>query len=144
MISEKKSHSQKFIDQKKQRLLDLQDQLINLVEGTTKDLQNSVDSSHGASSLHKGDAGTDTYDQDFALSVLSMENDALYEIREALERIKTGVYGICEVSGTLISEVRLEALPFTRYSIEVQKQREDEKLTRATENPTNIGFSGIH
>src|SRR5262245_33388 len=36
-----------------------------------------------AFSTHMADAGTDNYDRDFALSVLSAEQDAVYEIDEA-------------------------------------------------------------
>ena len=36
------------------------------------------------------DAGTDTYEQDFVLSIASSEQQALFEIEEALNRIKTG------------------------------------------------------
>src|SRR4051794_30728038 len=41
-------------------------------------------------SLHMADAGTDNYDQDFALSMASSEQDALYEIEQAIKRIKDG------------------------------------------------------
>ena len=52
-----------------------------------------------AFSLHMADAGTDSFDRDFALSRLSSEQDAVYEIDEALKRIERGTYGVCEVSG---------------------------------------------
>ena len=53
--------------------------------------------------MHQADAGSDAYDRDFALSLLSQEQDALYEIDEALKRIELGTYGICEMSGKPIS-----------------------------------------
>src|SRR5438046_6464097 len=37
-------------------------------------------------SSHMADAGTDTYDRDFALGMLSSEQDAIYEIDEAIDR----------------------------------------------------------
>ena len=39
---------------------------------------------------HQADAGSDAYEKDFALSLLSQEQDALYEIEEALKRIEVG------------------------------------------------------
>lgn len=73
---------------------------------------------------HMADAGTDTFDRDFALNLLSAEQDALFEIEEAIQRIMAGTYGICEVTGTVISKERLKAVPFTRYGLEGQKQME--------------------
>lgn len=70
------------------------------------------------------DAGTDNFDRDFALSVVSSEQEALREIESAISRIYNGSYGICEITGDTISEERLEAVPFTRYSLEGQRQME--------------------
>lgn len=75
-------------------------------------------------SQHMADAGTDTFDRDFALNLLSSEQDALFEIEEAIQRIMAGTYGVCEVTGTVISKERLKAVPFTRYGLEGQRQLE--------------------
>jgi len=77
-----------------------------------------------AFSSHMADAGTDTYDRDFALGVLSAEQDAAYEIDEALDRIRNGKYGICELTGKPIEPQRLEAIPWTRFTAAVEKQLE--------------------
>jgi len=73
---------------------------------------------------HMADAGTDTFDRDFALSLVSSEQEALSEIDAAIKRINDGTYGICEVTEKPISKERLMAVPFTRYSAEAQKQIE--------------------
>ena len=70
------------------------------------------------------DAGTDNFDRDFALSLLSSEQEALNEIEAAIDRIHKGTYGVCEVTGEPIKAERLEAVPFTRFSVEGQKQHE--------------------
>ncbi len=70
------------------------------------------------------DAGTDTFDRDFALSLVSNEQEALSEIEAAIKRIRDGTYGICEITAKPISKERLLAVPFTRYSAEAQKQIE--------------------
>ncbi len=79
-----------------------------------------------AFSSHMADAGTDTYDRDFALSLLSAEQDAAYEIEEALNRIRDGRYGVCELTGKPIEPQRLEAIPWTRFTAEAEKQLERE------------------
>lgn len=73
---------------------------------------------------HMADAGTDNFDRDFALSLVSNEQEALYEVAEAIQRIHNGTYGICEITGQQISRERLEAVPFTRYSVEGQAELE--------------------
>jgi RNA polymerase-binding transcription factor DksA len=75
-------------------------------------------------SLHIADAATDSYDRDFALGMLSSEQDALYEIEEALDRIRTGSYGICEMTGQPIAKARLTAIPWTRFSADAERQLE--------------------
>ncbi|MGH8020123.1 MAG: TraR/DksA family transcriptional regulator [Opitutaceae bacterium] len=73
---------------------------------------------------HMADAGTDNFDRDFALSLVSNEQEALYEIEEAIKRIKSGTYGICENTGKPISKDRLLAVPFARFSFESQAELE--------------------
>ena len=81
-------------------------------------------------STHMADAGTDTYDRDFALGLLSSEQDALYEVEQALERIRDGTYGTCELSGKPIEPQRLAAVPWTRFSASAEKQFEREGMLK--------------
>jgi len=76
---------------------------------------------------HMADAGTDNFDRDFALSLVSNEQEALYEIEEAIKRIKNGTYGVCELTGKPISKDRLLAVPFARFSVESQAEIEKTK-----------------
>ena len=48
----------------------------------------------------------------------------LMEIDYALSRIENGSYGICEETLEPIEDVRLKAIPWTRYSIEGAEIRE--------------------
>lgn len=73
---------------------------------------------------HMADAGTDTFDRDFALSMVASEQEALSEIDAAIKRIHDGTYGTCEITAKPISKERLLAVPFTRYSAEAQKEIE--------------------
>jgi RNA polymerase-binding transcription factor DksA len=96
------------------------------MNGVAKDsLRSRAEGSEASAfGMHQADAGSDAYDRDFALSLLSQEQDSLYEIDEALKRIDTGAYGVCEMSGKPILHARLEALPFTRYTVECQAEIE--------------------
>jgi DnaK suppressor protein len=79
---------------------------------------------------HIADAGTDSYDHDFALSIASSEQEALFEIEEALNRIKTRRYGICEATGQPIPADRLEAIPWTRFSAAAERELERNNAVR--------------
>jgi DnaK suppressor protein len=89
-------------------------------------------------SEHMADAGTDSYDRDFALSMLSSDQNALYEIDQALHRIEAGTYAICEVTGKPIQRERLNAIPWTRFSLEAEQQLEQ----RGIVNRTRLGSLG--
>ena len=89
-------------------------------------------------STHMADAATDTFDRDFALGMLSSEQDALYEIDEALNRIRGGTYDICELTGKKIEKARLEAIPWTRFTAAAERQLEKEgAVKRAQIGPRN-------
>ncbi|MGH7971333.1 MAG: TraR/DksA family transcriptional regulator [Limisphaerales bacterium] len=94
--------------------------------GRQVDLAKDANDEKPTSGTHMADAGTDSYDRDFALGMLSSEQDALYEIDEALDRIRNGTYGTCEVTGKRIEAARLEAVPWTRFSADAERQLERE------------------
>jgi DnaK suppressor protein len=73
------------------------------------------------------DAATDSYDRDCALALLSSTQNALYEIEQALKRIKEGTYGVCELTQEPIEPERLKAIPWTRYCVAAQSQIEARK-----------------
>jgi RNA polymerase-binding transcription factor DksA len=138
------SHSPAFIEKQRQRLLDLCDELMDAVSGMARDtIRNGADGSEASGNgEHQGDAGSDAYDRDFALSVLAKEQDALYEIEQALRRIHVGSYGICEMSSRKIPTARLEAIPFARLTVECQAQWEKEYGNRRFRPSNEVGFSG--
>lgn len=121
-----------FIRQQKQKLLQLRDAVVDSMAGVAQGTLRSRAEGSEASAfgMHQADAGSDAYDRDFALSLLSQEQDALYEIDEALKRIEIGTYGKCEMSGKQIPRARLEAIPFARFTVECQSQLE--KQSRAS------------
>jgi DnaK suppressor protein len=88
------------------------------------DLANDALQEKPSFSMHMADAGTDNYDRDLALGMLSSEQDAVYQIEQALDRIRNGTYGICEISGKPIEPERLAVIPWTRFSVAASQQLE--------------------
>lgn len=107
-------------------LLELREQLLKQMSGLAKESAQEM----AGYSLHMADSGTDNFDRDFALSLLSSDQDAIYEIEEALKRIEKDTYGVCELTGKPIPKARLEAIPWTRFTVQAQAQLEREGALR--------------
>lgn len=109
-------------------LLDLRSHVLQQLGEHTEEtlLKSSKDDSGDLSGYgqHMADAGTDTFDRDFALSLVSSEQEALAEIEAAIKRIHNGTYGVCEATQKPITKERLLAVPFTRYSTEAKREVE--------------------
>lgn len=87
-------------------------------------LKRSAKEDSGDLSSYGTDGGTDSFDRDFALSLVANEQEALAEIEAAIQRIKAGTYGICEHTQQPINKERLLAVPFTRYTAASMKEIE--------------------
>ena len=140
-----KNHKQRRLDPftraQKEKLLQLRDAMVDSMAGVAKDnLRSRAEGSEASAfGMHQADAGSDAYDRDFALSLLSQEQDALYEIDQALKRIELGTYGTCEMSGKPIPRARLEAIPFARFTVECQSQLEKQnKASRVRQSVTSL------
>src|SRR6266852_758521 len=130
-----------FTRKQKEKLLQLRDAMVDSMAGVAQDTLRSRAEGSEASAfgMHQADAGSDAYDRDFALSLLSQEQDALYEIDQALKRIELGTYGVCEMSGKPIPHTRLEAIPFARFTVECPSQLEKQnKASRVRQSVTSL------
>jgi DnaK suppressor protein len=70
------------------------------------------------------DRATVDYERDFCLRMLERDRGLFLKIQEALARIESGTYGICEECEEEISEQRLTARPVTTLCIECKKRQE--------------------
>jgi RNA polymerase-binding transcription factor DksA len=125
-----------FVLQQKLKLIDLRDSLIDNISFISKSASEEQSSGLGE---HLADAGSDAYDREFALSVLSKGTNAFIEIENALKRIESGRYGVCEMSGDLIPQERLEALPFARFTVQCQSILE--KTPKSKQDALPLFFS---
>jgi len=110
-----------------ENLIELRERLVHQMNGLAKETAEALP----GYSLHMADSGTDNFDRDFALSLLSSDQDAMYEIEEALKRIEKNTYGVCELTGKNIPKARLAAIPWTRFTVEAQAQLEKEGALRS-------------
>jgi DnaK suppressor protein len=66
-------------------------------------------------------------EQAYLMRFADKERKLLGEIANALEKMQTGEYGICEGTGEPIAPKRLELRPWTRYSVKYKEQLELER-----------------
>ena len=90
-----------------------------------------------AYSQHTADIDNEAFDRDFAISRLAAEQEELSEINIAVERMKKGTYGICEITGKPIPAERLNKVPFTRYSVEGKIEAEKQRRVEARRRRAN-------
>jgi DnaK suppressor protein len=79
-----------------------------------------------------GDQASAETDRNFMLRLRGREQRLLKKIEEALERIDSGTFGICEDCGNEIGAKRLEARPVTTMCIECKTLQEEEEKLRAS------------
>jgi DnaK suppressor protein len=116
-------HFRKIIEQKREAVLR---EIGYLEENSLKTLEEySGDSS--TYSLHMADQGTDAQEREKAFLFASRENKFLGHLNRALERMESGVYGICAECGLPIQYKRLEAVPHATLCIDCKKKQEEER-----------------
>src|SRR5262245_8809537 len=72
--------------------------------------------------LHIADLGSDSFEQEFTLSLMQNEEQVLDEIAEALDRIEQGTFGKGEECKSPLTKGRLQALPYTRYCVKCARK----------------------
>lgn len=88
--------------------------------------------------MDAADIGSQNFEHDMAVSLLSSEQAILNEVDAAIERMKNGTYGVCEVTGKPIPDSRLTALPFARCTIEGQRIKEAEQKRQRAGQQRNV------
>jgi DnaK suppressor protein len=70
------------------------------------------------------DYGSDQFEQELTLGLIESEQGEMVLIEGALVRIEDGTFGKCDECEQLIPKPRLEALPYAKYCIKCQSDKE--------------------
>ena len=76
------------------------------------------------------DRASQESDRNFELRIRDRERKLVKKLKEALQRIEEGTFGICDVCGKRISEKRLMARPVTTLCITCKTQQEKQEKQR--------------
>jgi DnaK suppressor protein len=89
------------------------------------------------------DQASQSIEKELLFELSDNERMTLDMVEAAIRKIDNGVYGLCEATQRPIGRLRLEAIPYCRYSIEYQNQLEN-KETEAEPGPdfSTIGEFG--
>lgn len=119
--------AQEVIEELKLKLLQMKNEIEMSINEESKEVINSLKDEESNDPDYYNRISSET-----ATSINIRAADSrikvLNEIEIALQKIKDGDYGRCEVSGELISIKRLRAIPYARYSLAVQEQIDANKL----------------
>ena len=118
---------QEFIDNQRQRLADLKDELTGVRDGLEEDLAELEGGVDDFSETDSGDMSQSIFDREMDASVEEGIERRLGEVDRALRKIEEGTYGICDDTGEEIPRGRLEAVPEAVRTVEAQQRFERER-----------------
>jgi RNA polymerase-binding transcription factor DksA len=115
----------------RRRLIEQRDRLRSIqdaisLEGASDGAQAEAAGEASGAEQHMADVGTETFEREKDVSILSGVEAELADVERALRRLGEGGYGTCEACGRPIGAARLQARPATRFCIEDQSRRERE------------------
>jgi RNA polymerase-binding protein DksA len=97
---------------------------IDTFQNRIDELEQKMDDTKSSSAHHQGNIASSEEEREKYYTMIEKEKDKLEEIKVALDKIETGNYGICNVSGKPIQKERLEIKPYARYSVEAVKSKQ--------------------
>ncbi|WP_192347837.1 TraR/DksA C4-type zinc finger protein [Algoriphagus sp. Y33] len=100
------------------KLESAKEELLSLKESLSKKNDSGTDFTASTSKLLED--GADTLERESQNQLAARQQKFIYNLENALIRIKNGTYGVCVDTGKLISKERLMAVPHTMHSIEAK------------------------
>ena len=129
------------LDKYKKKLLKKKEEILQAVKHIEQDTlsrsQRDASGDLSGYTLHMADTATDSYDREFSLGLASNAQQILYEIDEALKRVKEKNFGNCQLCEKPIPKKRLNALPYASLCIACQA-KEETKRRRAGPPPPSL------
>lgn len=126
--TEEKPLNKKELEKYKKKLVAFRDE----VAGRIRDRANTARVENFSELTEEIDQAAHATEEAFNMRLLDKEVKLLREIETALRKFDEGNYGVCEGTGEQIGRARLDARPWTRYSVSYKEQLEREKKGRAS------------
>jgi DnaK suppressor protein len=127
----RETKKQQKVPPREEKILDIRKNLVqqkNVLLSEAEEALNSLPGQTVFSDL--GDQASAETDRSFMLCLREREQRLLKKVEEAIEKIKSGLFGVCEVCGHEIDIKRLEARPVTTMCIDCKTEQEEEEKIR--------------
>lgn len=124
VMAQKPAMDKKKLNQYKEKLLQAKSEILKELEG---EQENFIFNDQG----DLVDIADVIINNDILNSLSDLDIQKLRQIEAALEKVDNGTYGICEGTGKPIPEARLDALPWTPYTVEYAEQIEKHRKTHS-------------
>ncbi|AGB40868.1 sporulation protein, yteA family [Halobacteroides halobius DSM 5150] len=115
-----------------QRLLKEKERILNQIEGFNEDgyegLKHNQRYSTGELSKydnHPADVGSTTFERGKDIGLKDNAKSILIMIDDALEKVESGHYGLCDYCEKEINSERLEAMPYTTICVDCKSKLEE-------------------
>ena len=110
----------------KKKLEEMSDSILTGADRTITDMTD-----HNDNYPDPTDRASAESDRSFELRIRDRERKLLNKIKEAIERIDNGSYGVCDDCGDEIAVERLDARPVTTFCIDCKTRQEQEERAKA-------------
>jgi DnaK suppressor protein len=111
-----------FVQQQRQRLEDLREELTRLRDGLEGDQQNLGEDEGDMTENDPGDMSRSLFTREVDATVEEQVGRRLQHVERALQKIEEGTYGLSDESGEPIPKGRLEAVPEAIRTVEEQQR----------------------
>ncbi|REL39184.1 hypothetical protein DYD21_04305 [Rhodohalobacter sp. SW132] len=116
LSDEELDHFKKKLKEEKSKT---EDEIENL-KSSAESIQSDADDVQSGVDHHPGDVASDHQNKKTTLTLLEKQREKLKLIESAFERIESGTYGICTVTGKPIQKERLEVMPYAMHSVDAK------------------------
>jgi DnaK suppressor protein len=105
----------------------LNTRMMDMLPGARGVLSSLVDEGERPEPMDDADITSILYAKEYVMRMHNRNRSHILEIRKALERIKEGDFGVCEVCGDDIGVERLKAQPTTTVCVNCKRREESVK-----------------
>jgi RNA polymerase-binding protein DksA len=116
--------TEKELDHFKNKLVEEQKEAedkINELEQSLEEIEANKGDRASSSAHHQGNLGSLEEQRETKYTLIEKQKEKLEKIKVALDRIATGNYGTCVVTGDQIQRERLEIMPYAVHSIDAME-----------------------
>ncbi len=116
--------TEKELDHFKNKLFDEQKEAedkINELEQSLEEIEANKSDRASSSAHHQGNLGSWEEQRETKYTLIEKQKKKLEKIKVALDRIATGNYGTCVVTGDQIQRERLEIMPYAVHSVDAME-----------------------